>query len=537
MAGNPSPERADLTRRTAALLLSCHLLVGLLIFPDYGLSWDEPCQRDGCGQVNRRFLVYGERRALEEGTEKYHGPAFELVLIFAEKALALRNPLRIYQLRHLLTFLVFHAAVVVFYRVLHRRYGSRAIGLLGAVFLVLSPRLFAESFYNCKDAVFLSAYIFALAALLRWRRRPTWRTAVLHGVASAFVIGVRIPGILVPALTLLVALAEVWTAWRQHRPAAIRFGTLTVYAGVLCVCTVLFWPILMLGPVHHFVAAFREMQHFGWDGLVLYRGEWIPAQQVPWHYAFTWIGLTTPLLYLALFFVGIVALAWSVGIRPLRFASERPADAVFALALILPLAAVVVLHSTLYDGWRHLYFVYAPLLYVAVSGYVSLASAVRWLGESFPLRLALPAVAAASLFGSALYIVRTHPYQNVYFNRLAGPDLSAVHGRYDLDYWGLSCREGLKQLLERDPSPKIRVFAETPNFVQSAPLLPQAQRQRLEFVRDPAKADYYATHYRSPVIPHFREEICTIRVEGTPILSVGRVGEPNPTNLHARAGD
>jgi hypothetical protein len=534
MAGSPVSDRTDLSRRATALLLSCHLLLGLLIFRDYGLSWDEPFQRHGCGIVNRRFLVHGDRRGLLEGTEKYHGPAFEMVLIFAEKAFRVTDPLRVYQMRHLLTFLVFHAAVVVFYRVVRRRHGSRAIGLLGAAFLVLSPRLFAESFYNSKDMVFLSAYVFALATLLRWRRQSTWASAGLHALASAFLIAVRIPGILVPALTVLVALVEVWTAWRQQRPATIRLRTLGLYFGLLVACTILFWPVLMLGPVRHFIAAFQEMQHFPWQGFVLYRGEWIPAQQVPWDYAFCWIGLTTPPLYLALFFVGIGGLAWSVGIRPLRFLSERPADGVFVLALVLPLTSVVVLHSTLYDGWRHLYFVYPPLLYVAVCGYVSLASAVQSASQRLALRCALPAIMALFLAGTALYIVRAHPYQNVYFNRLAGPDLSAVRGRYDLDYWGLSCQEGLKQLLDRDPSPTIRVFAETANFAQSAYLLPRSQAKRLDFVKDPAEADYYATHYRAPV-PSFREEVCAICVDGTAILTVGRLGVNQENDSHARA--
>src|SRR5262245_41619210 len=180
--------RTGLGRGAVAALLACHLLLGLVLFRDYGLSWDEPCQRYGNGIPNRRFLAHGDRRRLLHSAERYHGPAFELVLAFAEKALGLRDLRAIFWMRHLLTFLVFHAAVVAFYRVLRRRHASRAAGLLGAAFLVLSPRLFAESFYNCKDAVFLSAYVFALATLLRWRRAPTWGNTALHGVASALLM-------------------------------------------------------------------------------------------------------------------------------------------------------------------------------------------------------------------------------------------------------------------------------------------------------------------------------------------------------------
>src|SRR5262245_37613489 len=241
-------ERAGLGRWAPRAFFACHLVLGLLLFRDYGLSFDEPCQRYGCGVVNRRFLVHGRCRDLLDGSEKYHGPAFELVLIFAEKALGLTDLQRVYWMRHLLTFLVFHGACVVFYRVLRRRHRGRGVALLGAAFLVLTPRLFAESFYNCKDVVFLSANVFGLATLLRWQRAPTLANAAGHAVASAFLVAVRIPGVLVPALTLLAALAGAWRDRREGRPAA-RLRTLAAYFVLLAACTVLFWPVLMNGPV------------------------------------------------------------------------------------------------------------------------------------------------------------------------------------------------------------------------------------------------------------------------------------------------
>jgi hypothetical protein len=527
--------RTALGRRLAALLLSAHLVLGLFLVGDYGLSFDEPCQRWGCGVVNRRFLIRGCRNGLLRSSEKYHGPAFELVLIFAERSLALTDLRQVYRLRHLLTFLVFHGAVVVFYRVLRRRHASRALGLAGAAFLVLSPRLFAESFYNCKDMVFLSAYVFSLATLLRWRRGSTWTNAGLHGVASAFVIAVRVPGVVVPALTVLLALAERWTAWRRRRPAEVRLRTLSVYFAVLAGCTMLFWPVLLDGPVGHFVRAFREMERFPWDGLVLYRGDWIPAREVPWHYAPTWIALTTPPLYLALFLLGVVRLLMGSVIRSWRSAEDEEwegplrlscnhQDTLFSLALLVPLGAVVVLHSTLYDGWRHLYFVYPPMLYVAVHGLVGLSAFVRKLGRSPLPRCLVPALVALSLTVTAAHMVRTHPYQNVYFNRLAGRDLSEVRGRYPLDYWGLSCREGLERLLACDASEQVRVRTETDNFRQSADMLRPEQRRRLHFVRDNEPADYYVTHYLfHSDDPAEGRETTAIVVDGTKILSVRRL--------------
>jgi len=45
-----------------------------------------------------------------------------------------------------------------------------------------------------------------------------------------------------------------------------------------------------------------------------------------------------------------------------------------------------------------------------------------------------------------------HSLQNIYFNRLAGSNLTEIRRRFEMDYWGLSQRKALERLLEIDPS-------------------------------------------------------------------------------------
>jgi hypothetical protein len=42
-------------------------------------------------------------------------------------------------------------------------------------------------------------------------------------------------------------------------------------------------------------------------------------------------------------------------------------------------------------------------------------------------------------------MVRLHPYEYTYFNRLAG-GVAGAHGRYMLDYWGLSFKQASQEL-------------------------------------------------------------------------------------------
>ena len=102
-----------------------------------------------------------------------------------------------------------------------------------------------------------------------------------------------------------------------------------------------------------------------WDGRVFYMGGWIRGRELPWHYLFVWIGITTPFLYL-LFMIGGF---WRTAVHTWRSMSGK-SDAVenchrmfVSLAVVIPFAYVVVLRPTLYNGWRHFYFTY-PLLVV-----------------------------------------------------------------------------------------------------------------------------------------------------------------------------
>jgi hypothetical protein len=512
-------------RRLVVVFFAAVLGIGLVVYRDYGLSWDEDCTRVDNGLANYRYLVHGDRCALCHSPEKYHGPAFELLLIFLEKGLGLQDTRPIFFMRHLVTFLLFFTAVLVFYRLLRRRFDSRLVGLAGAAFLVCSPRIFADAFYNPKDLPFLCCYVFSLATLVAWRRQPGAARAALHALSCAVLIDIRILGLLVPLLTLLLAAVDGWHARRAGTPARLRPGPLLLYGLLLVGLTVLFWPLLWHHPLLRLARAFRQMRRYPWGGSVLYFGRSLPATNLPWHYLPVWFGLTTPPLYLLLFGAGLAVLGRRLLRGPSRFLAEHPEDLVFLLAFLLPPLAVVTLRSVVYDGWRHLYFTYPAFLFVAALGLAALWRRARALAVRFrPAPWLFLAALAVPLTATALAMVRTHPYQNVYFNDLAGPVQAAGGPRFELDYWGLSCRRGLEYLAERTAG-EVRVYPCTDAVRFSAQILPPELRHRLCFTRRPEDADYCLCHPRGGLStpPPPGADVFDVSVEGARILFVRKL--------------
>ena len=96
-------------------------------------------------------------------------------------------------------------------------------------------------------------------------------------------------------------------------------------------------------------------------------GQELPASELPWHYPLVWLHVTTPLAYQAAALLGLVVTTAALLRRPLA-RLPQPAGQLDALLLgwlLGPLALVIGLHSILYDGWRHLYFIYPALLLLA----------------------------------------------------------------------------------------------------------------------------------------------------------------------------
>ncbi|HEX7560907.1 MAG TPA: glycosyltransferase family 39 protein, partial [Candidatus Humimicrobiaceae bacterium] len=182
-----------------AVIFLVFLAIGLFVLKDYGISTDETIQHTlGIKTLN---LVLNGDNALFSASNKYHGTAFTLIGSAIEKIFNLTEVNLIYLSRHIWTFLLFYFSVICFYLLCKRIFKDWKIAILGSIFLVLSPRIFAHSFFNPKDLPFLSAFIISAYTMVLFLEKKNAISGLIHGISCAFLIGVRILGILVPVLT------------------------------------------------------------------------------------------------------------------------------------------------------------------------------------------------------------------------------------------------------------------------------------------------------------------------------------------------
>ena len=507
------------------------LSIGLIAFDDYGLSWDEKSYRQN-GIVSFDYIFQGDDSLLDY-SENMFGTVFELLLIFSEKTFNLEDSRDIFLMRHLMTFLVFYLGVIFFYLLCKYYFDSWKIGLLGSLFLIVSPRIFAQSFYNSRDLFALSMFIISMYTLVKFLDKKTLLWAFLLSLTSAILINIRMVGVLVPFLTFIFVIVYLILKYKSKIIWNTIFS-LVLYAFLLVFFIILFWPWLWPDPFNNFIQAFKTMT-FNYKGVVinLYLGSYINSRDLPWHYIPIWIVITTPILYTLSFFAGVfISIKYIFTNFLFYFKSRKRYDLIILIWFFLPLSAVIVLKSSLYDAWRLMFFIYPAFLIISLKGLIALFDIIKikFKGRIYKiLNATLIIFIAFSLVSTIQFMIKNHPYQNIYFNSLAGRD---IENNFDLDYWGLSYRQALEYILRNDSEKTIKVYVlNTPGEI-TADILTPIERNRLEYV-DLDDAKYFLSNFRDhetnnlyhKVEYPYENEFYSINIDGKKIMVVYKLKE------------
>lgn len=515
------------------ILISILLIIGIKVYHDYGVPWDEVVQLD-IAQSNFNYIFKNDPDLLTD-TDRYYGAFFELPLWWL--SFLLPRPERVY-IRHLLIYGIFLVGVWFFYLIGKRLFKKTAWGLLGAVMLVASPRIFSDAFYNSKDIPFMVAFILAIWASLKLidalHRNNGWLSIglvlITHAVSCAILISTRVAGVLIIPLSSLSFFPSKLGPLERWKRNLILFVIDLVLVASL---TIFFWPILWHDPVHEFINSFREMSKYPFYPLVLYQGQYFEAQMLPWHYLPVWIGITTPILVLISALLGIFELVSRVvqavifGIRGKILSRTYSLPDVLAWILVSgwligPIIAIYLFHSVLYDGWRQMFFIYPALVLMAIRGlYGVYAWMRRQTRHKIWGRLCYLLVLVVGLAEPIGFMIRFHPYQNVYFNLFAG-NPATLRQRFELDYWGLSYKQAIDYILAHDTAnPIVAVVATPPGQIYRNTALSIEQRERLYLTIDFGEAKYFISNFRwHPDDYPYQDEFYSVDVRGTKIIAV-----------------
>ena len=108
------------------IFFSVYLIIGLIIYKDYSISFDEDLHRMN-GFISFQYIlnffsipydlnaVISDIPDIKTDWRKTYGVAFDLPLAFIETVFKINDTKSIYLLRHLFTFLIFFSSTICFY--------------------------------------------------------------------------------------------------------------------------------------------------------------------------------------------------------------------------------------------------------------------------------------------------------------------------------------------------------------------------------------------------------------------------------------
>jgi hypothetical protein len=518
-------------RRATLAFFVIFFLSGAIGFKDYGSSWDEPMNFafGGYTLITAADFFHGQPMkpfTLDGAADDHastHGSAFDSLLFLIYKATSATDSRATLLARHFFCFLLFFLGVLTFYRLSRLHFKSRAWSLLATVFLTLSPRIYADAFYNSVDITFMCAFIFWAYTLRKLIIRLNSKYLAYHILASAFLMNTRpigVYGFLMTGLFLFLLMIQKWANGKVTMKIARYF--LMYFAGWM-IFLIILKPYLWQDTVARLIELFTSSNKVMLRGSVLYFGSLISVTDLPWHYNFAWLLITTPLLYSITFLIGTLRYFYELIKKPVSMLNPE-SDSLFLLWFWVPMIAPVLLKTVLYDAWRHHFFVYPAFIIFSVNGLRATYRHLRTLKPSLTSKLSVTALVVLcffSLASTAAFMIRFHPLQNLYFNFLAGKR-SKIISRFDVDYWGLSYRKCLEAILRHDKRSSIRIAIA--NFPVWCNLLLLEEKDRQRFVVDSSfkTAHYYIGNFRgSPAgYPFLNNEVYSVNVDGIKVSAV-----------------
>jgi hypothetical protein len=512
------------------LLVSC----GLFLLNTYGVGWDEEAQMK-IGQMNADYML-GKNTDLLTHKDRVYGPAVEIALHLISR---LGNSTKqIYLLRHAAIHLLFLISLLGFYKSIQQLFPSSrysfGYGILGILLMVLSPRIYADTFYNSKDAVFLSLAVLHFYTLLRATRKMTYSSWMLHALVSALLVDVRLPGVFHVGLStgLIIYLGVIKKSDRK------KIGYI---AGLYSALTLLFiylcWPYLWMNPITRFVEAFQTMKAFPWEERILFKAQLIqPLVTYPKNYLLTWITITIPMVLFLFIPVGLIATLiqrMKVGQEDQRSVDKEILYALPMLYALVPLLILLVLKPVLYDGWRQAYFLYPFLVLLGLQGIHFLFNqGVRW------LRIMVVSLLLGQFTLLGIFWIKHYPYGYVYFNETVSHKPNYLLQQYDRDYWGLSYKQALEKIVQLERNQEedtVKVLVEhSPAFQNHAFVTGEKPVIKMYFLwnlpnYEVPKVKYYMTNHRwlEPFPALFDKPIWDAVVQGSRVVTITTRSERN----------
>jgi hypothetical protein len=257
---------------------------------------------------------------------------------------------------------------------------------------------------------------------------------------------------------------------------------------------------------------------------VMFEGKIFWSDNLPATYIPKNILLSVPILVLAAFASSILFIR-----------KKRKAFWIFFLffVVLFPVIYIIYKESNVYGAWRHLLFIYPPM--VVLAG-MAMNSLLEIPGNRY-IKYGLLMVYAGAMVMPVSHILRNYPNQYIYFNEIAG-GVKKAYKKYETDYYMVSLKPGTdwikKNILKNTPADSahpITIISNAPTDIINYYFRDYRDKVKLPYTRYYDRGIYdwdYAIFFCNYIDPYQinhniwppKNTIYTVNLDGVKICAV-----------------
>ena len=369
------------------------------------------------------------------GTLKFYGSAFDYITIFVNRVLGNGDGYEI-NVRHAICQIFAIMALFFTGLIVHRISGTYLSSIISLFLLMLTPLFTGLSVFDTKDIPFTAGYIATIYYIIRFAEldinTKNWRIMLGLILSLTFTLSIRIGGLILIAYLLFYS---ALCLFRKNDKVNNRifvhwFLRIVMVCTISMVIVILLWPYVLTNPLEHLKIAIQAAQTFPQRIPINFEGDRIDSLSVPLYYLPKWMLINIPILILITF-----------GLTLLYKLLNHKGQTLFFFILItlfFPIVFSIINQVPLYNGWRHMFFVYPSIVIVSTLGITQFISNLSKKAYQYSAYLALLVFSIQPI----KWAIKHAPYQYIYFNELAG-SFENNYFRYETDYWQISVKEAL----------------------------------------------------------------------------------------------
>lgn len=444
--------------------------IGILTAKDYGIHIEEKFHRSNGFYWLNYVLSFTNLNNLKEISlikfksisdytlssvayyNKY-GIIFDVPAALIEILFNINEPKKFYQLRHILSFIIFFISTIFFFKILLNRFKNINIGILGTTFYILSPRIYGDSFLY-KDILFLSICTISIYSFFKVIDNFNYRNLIFFALFSSLATSTRIIGIFLPIMFLIITFLEI--LYRKPKKDFIVKNILCLLLFFLFL--IIHWPYLWSSPFNNFLSVFKSIKTDLVNIKILFNGIFISNEFIPYSYLPRWIVISTPTIHIILFLIGYYFIFKRFLIKFIKIEEcsknhdlwhslNEKKDFIIFISLSSIFLFCIINNVKLYNGWRLLYFLNIFFVYIITYCIYLFFIKIRLKNKIVYLNLFF----AISFLIIAQRMALYHPYQSLYFNGFLSKENK---NSYEGDYYGLSTSKAILEILKKDKEAK-----------------------------------------------------------------------------------